>query len=186
MSTTGAAPARIRPPEVARTPPGPVPHETLAVRQTVSGAGKRSFEVLVDVLERVADIGAVVLALFTARAIYEALHVGRHVHYPFRLVACAAAVFALLFVYLMDWDGGYQRGYRLLRVRETERILRTAAKAFLLVFPVTFLVGQMFSRWLLVLAVLIVPLFLIAEKEIFWRWVRSMHARGRGVENVLI
>jgi exopolysaccharide biosynthesis polyprenyl glycosylphosphotransferase len=186
MSTTGAAPARTRPPEVARTPPGPVPHESLEVRQTASDAGKRSFLAWVDVLERVADMSAVVLALFTARAMYEALHVGRHVHYPFRPVAGAAAIFALLFVYLMDWDGGYQRGHSLLRVRETERILRTAAKAFLLVFPITFLVGQLFSRWLLVLSVLVVPLFLIAEKEIFWRWVRWMHAQGRGVENVLI
>jgi exopolysaccharide biosynthesis polyprenyl glycosylphosphotransferase len=152
----------------------------------VTGAGKRSFEAWVNLLERVADIAAVVLGLFTARAIYEVLHLGKHLHYPFRLAGSAAAVFALLFVYLMDWDGGYQRGHSLLRVRETERILRTAAKAFLFVFPITFLVGQEFSRWLLVLAILFVPLFLIAEKEIFWRWVRWMHAQGRGIENVLI
>jgi len=128
----------------------------------------------------------VLLAVFAAHGIYEVLHVGKQLRYPFHLVATAAACFALLFVYLMDCDGGYQRGNSLLRIRETERILRVAMTAFLFVFPVTFLAGQLFSRWLLILAILNVPLFLIVEKPLFWRWLRWMHAKDRGVQNVLI
>jgi exopolysaccharide biosynthesis polyprenyl glycosylphosphotransferase len=128
----------------------------------------------------------VVSGVFAACAIYEVLHLGRQLHYPFHVVASAAAFFALLFVYLMDWDGGYQRGNSLLRIRETERILRVAVKTFLFVFPITFLAGHLFSRWLLILAILIVPLLLVAEKQIFWQCVRWAHAKGHGVENVLI
>lgn len=161
-------------------------------RRTASGsreravAAQRRFEAIVNILERVADLVVVVLAVFAAQGIYEGLHVGRQIRYPFHLVAIAAACFALLFVYLMDCDGGYQRGNSLLRIRETERILRVAMTAFLFVFPITFLAGQLFSRWLLILAIVNVPLLLIVEKPLFWRWVRWMHAKGRGVQNVLI
>jgi exopolysaccharide biosynthesis polyprenyl glycosylphosphotransferase len=192
MSTTGVARARSRPPEYVRPSPGPVPVEPLEGRGTSSRAGervveaKRRFETVVNILERVADVLVVVTGVFAACAIYEALHLGRNLHYPFHLVASAAALFALLFVYLMDWDGGYQRGNSLLRIRETERILRVAMKAFLFVFPITFLAGQLFSRWLLILAILIVPLLLVAEKQLFLQCVRWTHAKGHGVENVLI
>jgi exopolysaccharide biosynthesis polyprenyl glycosylphosphotransferase len=149
-------------------------------------ASQRRFEASVNVLERAADFLVVVSAVFAAQGIYEGLNVGKHLRYPFHLVAITAACFALLFVYLMDCDGGYQRGNSLLRIRETERILRVAMTAFLFVFPITFLAGQLFSRWLLILALLNVPLFLMVEKPLFWRWVRWMHAKGRGVQNVLI
>jgi hypothetical protein len=170
MNTTGAARARVRPAEDLRPSPGPVPCEPFEPRRDSSGAdekvvgAKRRFETAVNVLERVADVFVVVSGVFAACAIYEALHLGKNLHYPFHLVASAAALFALLFVYLMDWDGGYQRGNSLLRIRETERILRVAMKAFLFVFPITFLSVQLFSRWLLVLAILIVPMLLVAEK----------------------
>ena len=163
MSTTGVAPTRIRPSKDVRPSPGPVPWEPSEARRTTTGAGeralgaKRRFETVVNVLERVADFFVVVSGVLAACAIYEALHLGRNLHYPFHLVGGAAAFFALLFVYLMDWDGAYQRGNSLLRIRETERILRVTMKAFLFVFPITFLAGQLFSRWLLVLAILIVP-----------------------------
>jgi exopolysaccharide biosynthesis polyprenyl glycosylphosphotransferase len=192
MNTTGVARARVRPAEDARPLRGPVPCEPVEPRRASRGAdekvvgAKRRFEAAVNILERVADVLVVVSGVFATCAIYEVLHLGKNLHYPFHLVASAAAFFALLFVYLMDWDGGYQRGNSLLRIRETERILRVAMKAFLFVFPITFLAGQLFSRWLLVLAILIVPMLLVAEKQLFWQCVRWTHAKGYGVENVLI
>ena len=192
MSSTGLARARSRPCEDGRIPPFPFPCEPLATGRAPSGTGEtvvgtqRRFETFVNALERAADLLVVISGVFAAYAIYEALHLGKQLHYPFRYVAIAAAFFALLFAYLMDWDGAYQRGNSLLRIRETERILRVATKAFLFVFPITFLAGELFSRWLLLLAILIVPLFLVAEKQAFYHGVRWLHANGHGVENVLI
>jgi exopolysaccharide biosynthesis polyprenyl glycosylphosphotransferase len=148
--------------------------------------GQRRFEATVNILERAADFFAVVTGVVAAGAIYDSLQLGRHLQYPYHLVLSAAAFFATLFVYLMDWDGGYQRGNSLLRIRETERILRVVMKAFLFIFPITFLAGQLFSRWLLILAVLTLPVCLVAEKQLFWHCIRWMHAKGHGVENVLI
>jgi exopolysaccharide biosynthesis polyprenyl glycosylphosphotransferase len=192
MNTAGVARARARISETVPISPGPHPCEPLEVRRTSSGIGERGegvqrrFEAVVNVLERVADFSAVVIGVFAARAIHESLHLGKDVRYPFHVVASGAAFFALVFVFLMDWEGGYQRGNSLLRIRETERILRVGMKAFLFVFPITFLAGQLFSRWLLILAMSILPLFLVAEKQLFWQCVRRMHAKGHGVENVLI
>lgn len=192
MNTAGVARARIRPSEDVPPSLGPVPCEPLDARRNWRGADERvlgakwKFETIVNVLERVVDILVVVSGVLGACAIYEILHLGRQLHYPFHVVASAAVCFALLFVYLMDWDGGYQRGNSLLRIRETERILRVTVKAFLFIFPITFLAGQLFSRWLLAIAILIVPLLLVAEKQIFLQCVRWAHAKGHGVENVLI
>jgi exopolysaccharide biosynthesis polyprenyl glycosylphosphotransferase len=192
MSTAGAVRPSVRSSDEARLSPQRIPCAPFEDRRTGSDsrekavAAQRRFETVVNVLERVTDFLVVVLAVFAAQGVYDYLHVGRQVRYPLHLVASAAACFALLFVYLMDCDGGYQRGNSLLRIRETERILRVAITAFLFVFPITFLAGQLFSRWLLILAILNVPLFLIVEKPLFWRWLRWMHAKGRGVENVLI
>jgi exopolysaccharide biosynthesis polyprenyl glycosylphosphotransferase len=192
MSTTGAAPAKVRVSVNVHLPPGPAPSNTLEIRRAPSSTGKRAaggqrrFEVVVNILERAADFVAVVTGVVAAYAIYDSLHLGKHLQYPLHLLVSAAAFFAMLFVYLMDWDGGYQRGNSLLRIRETERILRVAMKAFLFVFPITFLAGQLFSRWLLTLGLLTLPVCLVAERQFLWHCVRWMHAKGYGVENVLI
>ena len=192
MSTYGVVPARVPTAGAGNVPPGPAPYEPLKTRRAAnrvtgkSAGAQRKFEASVNALERVADLLVVIAGVFAAFGIYEALQLGRHLQYPPQLVAGVALFFALLFVYLMDWDGGYQRGNSLLRIRETERILRVAAKAFLFVFPITFLAGHLFSRWLLILAIVIVPSLLVAEKQLFLQCVRWMHMKGHGVENVLI
>jgi exopolysaccharide biosynthesis polyprenyl glycosylphosphotransferase len=191
MSATGTAPARVNSPGDVRPllgngVPRKAPRKAPKADAQGIGDAKRTFEATVSILERLADAIAVVLGVIVARAIYETLHLGKQIRYPIHLVALTATFFALVFVYMMDWEGGYQRGHSLLRIRETERILRAAVKTFLFVFPITFLVGQLFSRWLLALTLLVVPLTLIGEKKAFWQGVRWMHYRGHGVEKALI
>jgi exopolysaccharide biosynthesis polyprenyl glycosylphosphotransferase len=192
MNTTGVARASTRLSDSVRPPSGPVPYGPINIRRSIGpvdeevvGAKKR-FETAVNLLERFVDVLVVFSGVLAASVIYDGLHLGKQLHYPFHVVAGAAGIFALLFVFLMDWDGGYQRGNSLLRIRETERILRVAVKTFLFIFPITFLASQLFSRWLLLLAVMIVPALLVAEKQIFWQCVRWAHAKGHGVEKVLI
>ena len=192
MNTTGVARARVSPSDDIRSTAASALFDAAGALgvSTVPGkkvaGGLKTFEAAISVLERVADFIVVFLGVFAVRAVYNALHLGKHLQYPFYLEAGTASMIGLLFIYLMDWDGGYQRGNSLLRIRETERILRVAMKAFLFVIPVKFVSGQLFSRWLLLLALAIVPVFLMAEKQLFWQCVRWMHVRGHGVENVLI
>ena len=44
----------------------------------------------------------------------------------------------------------------------------------------------MFSRWVVVLAVVFVPLLVIAEKQLVFVLIRQLHSRGYGLRNVLV
>jgi exopolysaccharide biosynthesis polyprenyl glycosylphosphotransferase len=152
----------------------------------ITPGSRERFEVAVDILERLADLVGVTVAAGFAYATYELLNVGKHVHYSAGNVTWAAFGFAILFVLMLDHDGAYRRANSLLRIRETERILRVTTQAFGLVFPVTFFFSQMFSRWVVVLSVVCIPLVVIAEKQLVFVLVRSLHSRGYGLQNVLV
>jgi FlaA1/EpsC-like NDP-sugar epimerase len=144
------------------------------------------FETAISVLERLGDLAAVMVAALLACSTYELLQVGRKLHYSTGTVVMSAIAFAVVFVLMLDHDGGYKRANSLLRIHETERILRVSTQAFGLVFLVTFLSSHLFSRWMVALAVIFVPLLLIIEKQILYLLIRYQHSRGYGLQNVLV
>ena len=73
-----------------------------------------------------------------------------------------------------------------LRIRETERVLQASTQAFSVLFPITFFVLRPFSRWVAILAVVLVPLCLIAEKQFAFLLIRNLHKRGHGLQNVMV
>ena len=82
------------------------------------------------VAEQISDVFTVILAVVTSYAIYSLLQIGRDIRYPATTIVEGSAVFAFALVMMLALDGAYQRGNSLLRVRETERILRASAGAF--------------------------------------------------------
>jgi exopolysaccharide biosynthesis polyprenyl glycosylphosphotransferase len=144
------------------------------------------FETLFTSFEVAADLIMVAVAAALAYATYDKLNLGRHVQYQWRGVVGGAFVFSLFFVLMLDREGAYQKATSLLRIRETERVLRASTTTFLLAFPVTFFAAKLLSRWAMVLAFIFVPLLVIAEKQLVFMAVRSLHARGVGVKKVVI
>ena len=116
-----------------------------------------------------ADLAAVWAAALLAYFVYVFLEIGRHLHYPIGAVLISAFVFAAMFVLMLDHDRAYKRANSLLRIRETERILRVSTQAFGLTFAVTFPFSHLFSRWVVALAVVFVPLLLVIEKQLVFR-----------------
>jgi exopolysaccharide biosynthesis polyprenyl glycosylphosphotransferase len=55
-----------------------------------------------------------------------------------------------------------------------------------MVFLVSFFFSQLFSRWVVFLAVIFVPLLVIAEKQLVFVVIRNLHSRGYGLRNILI
>ena len=96
------------------------------------------FEVAAALIERMADLAAVMAAETLAYGTYQFLQIGRHLHYSGGSAISLSIGFAVLFVLLLDHDGAYKPANSLLRIRETERILRVTMQAFAVVFPVTF------------------------------------------------
>lgn len=147
---------------------------------------REQFERAASILERMADLAAVWAAALLAYFAYVLLEVGKHLHYSIAAVLTAAFVFAAMFVLMLDHDGAYKRGNSLLRIRETERILRVSTQAFGLTFAVTFSFSHFFSRWVVALAVVFVPLLLVIEKQLVFLLIRHLHSRGYGLQNVLV
>lgn len=133
-----------------------------------------------------ADLLTVVLAVILGYVIYGALPLGKHLYYSSRTVGAVAVAFALVMVLMLNRAGAYQWGNSLLRVRETEHVLRVSAESFAIALTVSFFISVLFSRWLLVLCMGLVPLLLVVEKSLVYMLLHSLHSRGYGNEKVLI
>jgi exopolysaccharide biosynthesis polyprenyl glycosylphosphotransferase len=73
-----------------------------------------------------------------------------------------------------------------LRVRETEQVLRVSMQALGFILCVSFFTSFLFSRWLLIIGLFLVPLYLFLQKHTVYTLVQHLHAKGYGIERVLI
>ncbi len=160
-----------------------------AIPHTNANALQRAadrFDALVGIMERIADFAAVSAGALSAHYCYELSGIGKHLQYPPKIIVGTSLAFAVLFVLMLEQAGAYQEGNSLLRIRETERILRMSVRAFALVFLVAFFFSYPFSRWVIVLGIIFVPLLLVIEKQLLFGMIRYLHSHGHGVQNVLI
>jgi FlaA1/EpsC-like NDP-sugar epimerase len=134
--------------------------------------------------EAFADLITISFAVMLSCYFYQSISV--RPEYPARLVCAGATLFALVMVAMLDRAGAYRRGNSLLRVRETEQVLRVSAQALLVSVALSFLSGALFSQGLLSLCIGVVPLLLFVQKNFTYSLIHTLHARGVGNEKVLI
>jgi exopolysaccharide biosynthesis polyprenyl glycosylphosphotransferase len=158
---------------------------TLVIPSTRQGSADR-FQRYLTRLEVVADFLTVIGAVMSGYFLYSSLGLGKQLHYSRSVVLAVAATFAAVIVLMLDRVGAYSRGTSLLRVRETEHVLRVSMQAFGFTFAVSFFTNFLFSRWLLIIALGLVPLFLFVQKHLAYLLVQFLHSRGYGIERVLI
>ena len=176
---------------VISTPPPETSGNPLAVDLRLvgpvsnQGAAAR-FRRAVVFCEVIADLLTVTSAVVLGYLIYDTLSLGKNIHYPAKTILGLASALAIVMVLMLDRAGAYRRGNSLLRVRETEQVLRVSAEAFLATLAVSFLTNNLFSRWLLVLCLILVPLVLFVQKTAMYFLIRALHSRGYGIEKVLI
>jgi exopolysaccharide biosynthesis polyprenyl glycosylphosphotransferase len=152
--------------------------------QSVSSA--IHFRRAVLLFELVADVLTVTIAVVLANLVYNRWDLGKHIHYEGKTILTVACGFAVVVVLMLDRAGAYRLGNSLLRVRETEHVLRGSVESFAIAMAVSFFTNVLFSRWLLVLGLILVPLLLVVEKSFAYLVLRSLHSRGYGNERVLI
>jgi exopolysaccharide biosynthesis polyprenyl glycosylphosphotransferase len=165
--------------------------ENLSIRPVVTDFNERRaaavrFRRAIALFEVIADLLTVSTAITLGYKMYDMLALGKHAHYPAKNILVSGFAFAIVMVLMLDRVGAYRGGNSLLRVRETEQVLRVSAQAFLLVLAVSFFTHLLFSRWLLVLCLSLVPLLLFVQKSLMYLLIRFFHSRGYGNENVLI
>src|SRR5579863_6889231 len=153
------------------------------VAQSSSAARFRSH---LTKLEALADFITVIAAVMSGYAAYYLLGLGKQVHYSRSVVLGVSATFAAVIVLMLDRVGAYSRGTSLLRVRETEYVLRVSVQALGFILGISFFTNVLFSRWLMIIALGLVPLFLFVQKNLAYMLVQQLHAKGYGIERVLI
>src|ERR1700722_8901968 len=72
--------------------------------------GQRVFGLISDVFEGVADLLAVVIAVLLAYRTYGFLGIGQRLHYGGAVITFAVFGFAVVFVFMLDRAGAYNRG----------------------------------------------------------------------------
>jgi len=164
----------------------PVAYNLQSVRSAETRQPTLSFRRLIIVCEVIADLITINLGVTSGYWIYESLGIGKHLSYPIRDVAVVSLIFSVVLVLMLDRAGAYRKGNSLLRVRETEQVLRVLAEAFLVVLAVSFFTNYLFSRWLLVFCLALLPLLLFIQRSLMYLLVHTLHSRGYGNEKVLI
>jgi exopolysaccharide biosynthesis polyprenyl glycosylphosphotransferase len=165
------------------------PSQPADLALVVRGAQRTSaarFQSHLTKLEALADFVTVIGATMSAYAAYYFLGLGRQAHYPRSVVFGVSATFAAVIVLMLDRVGAYSRGTSLLHVRETEHVLRVSMQALGFILAVSFFTTVLFPRWLLVIALGLVPLFLFLQKYLVYILVQHLHAKGYGIKRVLI
>ena len=161
-------------------------YATPSVSSVVRGGGAARFRRIVSWCEIAADWLTIICGARIGYFAYCTLAIGKHVQYPGRVIWTAASVLATVMVLMLDRTGAYRSSNSLLRVRETEHILRVFAQVLLVVFAGSFLASVLFARWLLVLCLAAILVALFVEKHFLYLLVRTLHQRGYGNERVLI
>jgi exopolysaccharide biosynthesis polyprenyl glycosylphosphotransferase len=155
----------------------PFPAQT-APRRGATADAARAVEITISLAERLLDFVAVAAAVWSSYRVPAAWRPGTPVHYSNEAVFTTAAAFALLMVLLLDKHGDYRPCLGLLAVRETERLLRVTITGFLLALPILIAATTSIPRTAIALALVMVPLFLAAEK---WQTHKAIQVmRGWG------
>jgi exopolysaccharide biosynthesis polyprenyl glycosylphosphotransferase len=161
--------------------------ETLAAsgkeRQAIS---RERFRRAMAFCEIFADFLTCATGIFAAYFLYPSLYIGRQIQNPVREVAAVCIAFGFFVVLLLQRDGAYRGGGSLLQIRETERAIRIPAQSLLLLLPFSFLLNLKFSCVSFFIALGLIPLLLIFQKQIFSSIIRILHVKEYGVDRVVI
>jgi exopolysaccharide biosynthesis polyprenyl glycosylphosphotransferase len=161
--------------------------ETLgASRRERQAISRILFRRVITLSEVSADFLICAAGMFAAYSLYLSLHIGVQVQYPAREVAAVSIVFGLFMVLLLQRDGAYRGGGSLLQIRETERAIRIPAQSLLLLLPFSLLLKLNFSFAAFLIAVVLIPLLLILQKQIFSSIVRILNIREYGIDRVVV
>jgi exopolysaccharide biosynthesis polyprenyl glycosylphosphotransferase len=112
--------------------------------------------------------------------LYPALHLGQQTRYSASMVA------GLVMVLLLERDGAYRGGGSLLQIRATEHALKVPAQCVLLLLPGSILLHWNVPWALFLVALILLPLLLIVEKQILFAIIRILFVREYGVDRVVV
>jgi len=163
-----------------------LPLPTVAAATHRKCLSTRCFRGLVTSGEVAADFFTSASAVLLARLACQTLHLGQGIQGSMSELALVASVVGAVVTLLFEREAAYRASTSLLRIRETERALKVPFLALLLLLPVSLLGGQILPPSVLVILAVILPGLLLIQKWFIFSLMRSLHARGYGVQRVVV
>jgi exopolysaccharide biosynthesis polyprenyl glycosylphosphotransferase len=137
-------------------------------------------------MEIVVDSIAVFSAILLAYLLYCELHLAKVYRLRISAVEVVALLAALFFVTALKANGGYTRATSLLRVRETERVIAVSSQLCFLAFAVSFLTAASIPRLFVLIAAIVIPGVVLAEKHLIYSFVYALNSRGHAARRTVI
>jgi len=122
----------------------------------------------VSVFEIWADFIAAATAVLLAYFLYHELHIGTRVVYQLSKVEAVALLAGVFYVLMLKSNGAYTRATSLLRVRETERVVKASSQLCFLVFAVSFWAEVPLPRIVVLLAAISIPVLVLSDKYVIY------------------
>jgi exopolysaccharide biosynthesis polyprenyl glycosylphosphotransferase len=114
------------------------------------------------------------------------LYFGAQVQCPIKQVVAVGILQGIFAVLLLQRKSASDGDASLLRIRETERAIRTSIQTLLLLLFITFLLRLNFPRTAILASLGLTPILLIAQKQIFSSILEFLHTRGYGIDRVVV
>jgi exopolysaccharide biosynthesis polyprenyl glycosylphosphotransferase len=149
-------------------------------------ASNQLFRMALARVEIAADFLVCAAGMFACCAVDCCMRLFSQAQYPLRETVAASILVGLCSVLFLQWDGAYRGGGSLLQIRETERALRVPALSLLLLFALSFLFNLRLSYTSILMALVVIPALLIAQKLLFSSIIRALHLMGVGVDRAVI
>ena len=111
---------------------------------------------------------------------------GAQVQSPIKLVLAVGVLQGIFAVLLLQRENVSDGDASLMRIRETERAIRTSIQTLLLLFSITFLLKLNFLRTAILVALGLTPILLIAQKHLFSSVLEFLQTRGFGIDRVVV
>ena len=140
---------------------------------------RRFFRNAMALVEAAADFLACVAGMMAANDVCALISFDSFVQRPSPKAVAIGAAAGTIVVFLLRRDGIYKSDSGLLQIRETERTLRVAAQSLLLLLLVVWMLGLDISWPAIPIAVLLIPLLLVIEKQILFAIAEKLQPPGR-------
>lgn len=161
--------------------------ETLAAsRPEPRAISTRQFQSISVAIEVMADFLTCSIGIFSAYLLAPSIYVGRQIQYPLREAAAVSFGVSLFAVLLLHRNAAYRGSSGLLRIRETERAIRIPVQSLLVVLPFSFLLNLKFSGVVFPIALILIPVLMVLQKQAFVAVIRTLHARGCGMDRAIV
>ncbi len=115
------------------------------------------------------------------------LHIRNPIHWPMQSVVSLSIVLGLFAVFLLQQrEITYLGSDSMFLIRGTEQIIRTSTQSLLPLLLVSLLLKLNFPRTTILIAVILIPLSLIVQRQILASIIRILHAKGYGTDCVVV